>query len=89
MQSTAGQLKGLLLLPDKAACTVCCTSCGMEHCSRRSWTVLKHLCSAELLLMTGSAMQMQQRGLGIERYAMQLRPRSGTAPCSLHVDQKS
>ena len=38
---------------------------GSEHCSRQSWTVLEQLCSGELLLMTVSAMQMQQRELGI------------------------
>ena len=37
---------------------------GSEHCSRWSLTLLKPLCPGELLLMTGSAMQMRQCGPG-------------------------
>ena len=36
-----------------------------EHCSRRSWRVLQQLCSCELLLLTGSTVQMRQRGVAI------------------------
>lgn len=39
--------------------------CKSMHCSRRSWTVLKQLCSSQLLFVTGSAMQMRRRKLGI------------------------
>ena len=40
---------------------------GREHCSKQSWIVLQQLCSGELLWMTGSAMQMRQRGLNSDQ----------------------
>ena len=44
-----------------------CSRSGREHCSKQSWTVLQKVCSGELLWMTGSAMQMQQRGLNSDQ----------------------
>ena len=41
--------------------------CASATGRKQSWTVLQQVCSGELLWMTGSAMQMRQRGLSSDQ----------------------